>query len=103
MGRPSKAAPQLKPTIPQKENAGVLNGKISIANLPAQAAPVDARVFKGKDTSANRFAQAAPLQQKRHNRITDPMTAIQIQVELKQRIFISARAGTPDLAEHYQK
>ena len=44
----------------QKEDAGVFKGKITIANLPAQAAPVDARVFKGTVTSAHRRAQPAP-------------------------------------------
>jgi hypothetical protein len=59
IGRPSKAAPQLEPTTPQLEDAGVFKGNGTIANLPAQAAPVVARVFKGTK-SANLLAQAAP-------------------------------------------
>ena len=59
IGRPSKAAPQLEPTTPQLEDAGVFKGNGTIANLPAQAAPVVARVFKGT-MSANLLAQAAP-------------------------------------------
>ena len=60
MGRPSKAAPELEPATPQLEDAGVFKGNITIANLPAQAAPVDERVFKGTETTANLLAQAAP-------------------------------------------
>jgi hypothetical protein len=59
IGRPSKAAPQLEPTTPQLEDAGVFKGNGTIANLRAQAAPVVARVFKGT-MSANLLAQAAP-------------------------------------------